>query len=100
MGPKGVEEMVPLEEVQRAVLASCSPLGPVELELGAAFGHVLAADVHAPGDLPPFANTAMDGFAVRSDDTAGAPVELEVIGVLAAGSTTAGPSSREPPFRS
>ena len=91
MGPKGVEEMVPLEEVQRAVLASCSPLGPVELELGAAFGHVLAADVHAPGDLPPFANTAMDGFAVRSDDTAGAPVELEVIGVLAAGSTTSRP---------
>ncbi|MGA3352993.1 MAG: gephyrin-like molybdotransferase Glp [Acidimicrobiales bacterium] len=85
MGQEGVEEMVPLEDVQRTILTSCAPLAPVELRLGAALGHVLAADVHAPGDLPPFSNTAMDGYAVRADDTSGAPVELSVIGVLAAG---------------
>ena len=88
MSPQGIEEMVPLEEVQRTVLTSCLPLEPVEIELGAALGYVLAADVHAHDDLPPFANTAMDGYAVRSGDTSGAPVELAVIGVLAAGSTT------------
>jgi len=86
--------MVPLEDVQRAVLASCLPLAAVEIGLGTALGHVLAADVHAPDDLPPFANTAMDGFAVRSGDTSGAPVELTVIGVLAAGSTTTSPVER------
>ena len=35
--------------------------------------------------MPPFDNTAVDGYAVRAADTEGAPVELEVIGVLAAG---------------
>ncbi len=85
MGQEGVEKLVPLEEVQSTILNLCAALAPVELLLGAALGHVLAADVHAPGDLPPFANTAMDGYAVRSDDTSTAPVELSVIGVLAAG---------------
>ena len=36
-------------------------------------------------DVPPFANTAMDGFAVRAADTAGAPVTSEVVGTAAAG---------------
>ena len=50
-----------------------------------ALGFVLAKDVYAAADLPPFANTAMDGYAVRADDTKGAPVELSVVGVLPAG---------------
>jgi molybdopterin molybdotransferase len=91
VGPQGIEEMVPLEDVQRVVLASCLPLAPVEIGIDAALGHVLAADVHAPDDLPPFSNTAMDGYAVRSGDTSGVPVELEVIGVLAAGRATTRP---------
>ncbi|MGD0945123.1 MAG: gephyrin-like molybdotransferase Glp [Acidimicrobiales bacterium] len=85
MGQNGVEELVSLEEVQRTVLGSCLPLAPVEIGLAAALGHVLAADVRAPGDLPPFANSAMDGYAVRAADTSAAPVELSVIGVLPAG---------------
>jgi molybdenum cofactor synthesis domain-containing protein len=85
MGEHDVDEMVPLEQVQRTVVGSCLPLPPIRLVLGASLGHVLAADVHAPGDLPPFANTAMDGYAVRASDTSVVPVELEVLGVLAAG---------------
>jgi len=85
MAEEGVDKLVPLLEVQRTVLGACSTLDPVEIGLADALGHVLAADVHAPEDLPPFANTAMDGYAVRAADTAGAPVELSVIGVLKAG---------------
>ncbi len=50
-----------------------------------AAGLVLAADAMAAEQVPPFDNTAMDGFAVRAGDTAGAPVTLEMIGTVAAG---------------
>jgi len=83
------DEMAPLEDVQREVLRSCSPLPPVKVQLSDSLGLVLAADVRAPRDLPPFDNTAMDGYAVRSGDTSAAPVELAVIGVLAAGAAPA-----------
>ena len=85
MDQENLEQLVPLEEVQRIVLAACAPLDPIAVDPDGAFGLVLAEDVRAPEDLPPFANSAMDGYAVRSEDTAGAPVELSVIGVLAAG---------------
>jgi molybdenum cofactor synthesis domain-containing protein len=85
MGQNSVEELVSLEQVQRVVLGSCSPLGPIEVELAAALGFVLAEDLRAPRDLPPFDNTAMDGYALRAKDTVDAPVELSVIGVLPAG---------------
>jgi molybdenum cofactor synthesis domain-containing protein len=86
MGQDGVEKLVPLEEVQLTVLRSCQALVPVQIGLAAALGHVLAVDVQALGDLPPFANSAMDGYAVRAQDTRDAPVELSVTGVLPAGS--------------
>ena len=94
MSQYGREELVPLEEVQRTVLGSCSPLAPVEMPLSTALGHVLAADVYASEDIPPFANTAMDGYAVRSEDTATTPAELAVIGLLPAG--TAATTAVEP----
>ncbi len=46
---------------------------------------VTAAELAATGPIPPFDNTAMDGFAVRSADVANAPVTLEMIGTIAAG---------------
>ncbi|MGH9297156.1 MAG: molybdopterin molybdotransferase MoeA [Acidimicrobiales bacterium] len=78
--------MIPLVEVQQLVLERCPRLGPVVVALGDALGAVLAEAVIVGEDVPPFANTAMDGYAVRSADTTGAPVELSVVGVLAAGS--------------
>ena len=56
------------------------------MALADALGRVLAERVVAGEDVPPFANTAMDGYAVRAADTAGAPVQLDVVGTLAAGS--------------
>ncbi|MHB1987738.1 MAG: molybdopterin molybdotransferase MoeA [Acidimicrobiales bacterium] len=79
------EAMIQLSEVQELVLNGCTPLGVIEAPLSEALGHVLAEDVVVGNHVPPFANTAMDGFALCAADTAGAPVELRVVGVLAAG---------------
>ena len=64
------------------------------MALGDALGCVTAAEVVSGVDVPPFPNTAMDGFAVRAADTAGAPVRLEVVGTAPAGAApqaTVGP---------
>jgi molybdopterin molybdotransferase len=51
-----------------------------------ALGRVTAAAVVATEDVPPFSNTAMDGFAVRAADTTAAPVRLQVVATVRAGS--------------
>jgi molybdopterin molybdotransferase len=50
------------------------PVGVEEVELGSAYGRVLAADIPAPEDVPGFLRAAMDGYAVRAPDTFGASV--------------------------
>lgn len=76
------------------MLAACPPAEPVEVSFTEAFGLVLAADVIATETVPPFDNTAVDGYAVRAADVVDAsttPVRLEVVGEIAAG---AGPGER------
>lgn len=79
-------------EHRAAVLGLVAPLGAQDLPVGEALGRVLAAGVTAAVDLPGADNSAMDGYAVRSADLAGAsaerPVELPVDGDVAAGDTT------------
>ncbi len=77
--------MVPLDDALRLVLDACAPLPPRTLPLADVTGLVLAADVTAHEEVPPFANSAVDGYAVRASDVAAAPVELPVVGELAAG---------------
>jgi molybdopterin molybdotransferase len=67
------------------ILATVRPLAPLELELDQALGATLAEDVVSPVPLPPFANSAMDGYAVRASDIADVPVTLPVIDDVAAG---------------
>lgn len=71
------------------VLAAVGPLPAIELQLLDAQGCRLDEDVRADGDLPPFDNSSMDGYAVRTADTAGAtdryPSVLAVVGDIAAG---------------
>jgi molybdopterin molybdotransferase len=78
------EGLVPVDEARERVLSKIKPLQPLELPLTEAYGCVLAADVVAQQDLPAFASSAMDGFAVRSSEvlgaTAASPVELRVVG--------------------
>ena len=60
------EELTALEDYRRDVLTRVTPLAPIELGLLEAHGCVLAQDVTATADLPGFANSAMDGYAVDS----------------------------------
>lgn len=77
--------MIPLGEARRHVLDRVPRREPVDTPVGDALGLVLAEAVRATEAVPPFANTAMDGFAVRATDTVGAPVELEIVETIAAG---------------
>lgn len=81
--------MISFEAARAHVLERCSPLAPSAVALDDALGCVLAEAVHAPEDVPPFANSGMDGYAVRAADVADAaedrPVRLRVAGTIAAG---------------
>ena len=84
------EQMKPLEAARREVLAAMNPLPVVEVPLEQAQGLVLAADIGAPHPVPPFANSAMDGYAVRVADVANPPVVLEITEDLPAGQVASG----------
>ena len=77
--------MVSFEEGLAIVLAEAPALPGEEVALEDALSRVLAEDVFSDTDLPPFDRTAMDGYALRADDVAGAPVALDVIGEVRAG---------------
>ena len=77
--------MIPLHEAQEKVLAGCAPLTPVLVAYTEMTGRGLDQDVVAVEDVPPFQNTAVDGYAVRAADTEQVPVELVVVDTLAAG---------------
>jgi molybdopterin molybdotransferase len=75
-------ELLSLEEALKRILERVTPLEPETVPLAAAAGRVLAEDARAVVDLPPFPSSAMDGFAVRSEDT---PGRLPVVARIAAG---------------
>lgn len=80
--------MFSVEEALERILGKIHPLPPTLVPLAATAGLVLAADVVAGEDMPPFANSAMDGFALRSQDSqarSGQPPRLRVTGSVAAG---------------
>jgi molybdopterin molybdotransferase len=81
--------LIELEEARRLVLEAARPLVAERVRLTEALGRVLAEDVASAERVPGFANSAMDGFAVRSADTAaaapGAPIRLRVVGESRAG---------------
>jgi molybdopterin molybdotransferase len=84
--------MISVDEALKYVLKHFEPLEPEEVEILDALDRVLAEDVYSDIDIPPFDNSAMDGYAVRAADTVGAsresPVILHAIGDLAAGYVT------------
>jgi len=79
-------DLIAVDDVRRFILASCPVIPRAPVRLGEALGCVTVAPIVASHDVPSFANSAMDGFAVRAADTLGAPVDLEVVGTAAAGS--------------
>ncbi len=74
--------LMPVEEARARILANVKPLAPENVPLAQALGRVLAKPLSAKRDQPPFNSSAMDGYAVRSEDNA---TELTVIGTSAAG---------------
>lgn len=83
-------ELISLAEAQRLVLDRAKPLEAERVPIERASGRILAEPALAAVDLPPFPSSAMDGFALRSADTAEAPVTLPVVARIPAG----GPAGR------
>ena len=71
------------------IIRSCvKPLGPIRKPLREAFGYCLAQDVRADRDMPPADRSAMDGYAFRAADLNGYPCNLQLVGEVAAGSSS------------
>src|SRR5262249_13272960 len=85
--------LLPVDEIERLLAERIAPVTETErVNLHEAAGRVLAADLVAPVDLPPFDNSAVDGFAVRHADLAAAgETRLTVIDRVAAGHAAAQP---------
>ena len=81
-------DVTPLEDAQSFVIGACPTLAPVTVSFVDAEGCVLADDVVASEEVPPFDNTAVDGYAVRSADTAAPPIDLPVVDEVPAGTAT------------
>src|SRR5207249_856364 len=81
--------MLTPSEAARTILEHVAPLGVLRRPLREALGLVLAEDVVSPIDLPPWDNSAMDGYATRATDVRGAaaerPVRLRVVETVPAG---------------
>ncbi len=77
--------MIPLEDARTHVLDRCVALATETIAIDDALGLVLVEPVRSTGPIPPFDNTAMDGFALRAADVETAPVALDVVGTIAAG---------------
>src|SRR2546426_9256311 len=82
-------------QAARLILADIRPLGATRVPLREALDLVLAEDVASPIDLPPWDNSAMDGYATRAADVAGASrdqkIVLAVVESVAAGQFPARP---------
>jgi molybdopterin molybdotransferase len=85
-----VTDLLNVDQALERVLARFAPLSGEAVDLLSAFGRVLAEDIHANADVPPFANSSMDGFAVLASDIASAdknhPVQLRLVMDIPAGS--------------
>lgn len=90
---RNITAMLELDDARERVFKTIIPLGSEVVPVNAAAFRVAAEDVASSVDLPPFDNSAMDGYAVRAEDVAGAkadaPVTLRLAGRVAAGDAPA-----------
>jgi len=80
-----ITEMISVAEAIQIVRQQTAPLSTEHVPVEHALGRVLAADVVADSDLPPFDRSQMDGYAVRAADVMEAPARLRIVGESAAG---------------
>jgi molybdopterin molybdotransferase len=90
--------MLSVAEASERILAEIRVLAPETVPLRQALGRVLAEDISATVTMPPWSNSSMDGYAVRSADItpvmSGEPVRLRVIATIAAGEFAPRPLKR------
>lgn len=77
--------MISIAQALKIISRETAPLGSERIDLADAVGRVLAENIFADSDMPPFDRSQMDGYAVRAADTKNAPVELKIVGESAAG---------------
>ena len=77
--------MIPVAEAIDIVLAQTSALPVESVAISESIGRILAEDIVADTDLPPFDRAQMDGYAVRAADVANTPARLKIVGESAAG---------------
>jgi len=82
--------LIAVEEALARILDGAAPLGEERVALPAAAGRVLAEDLAASRGQPPFAASAMDGYAVRGADLGKPPARLKIIGEVPAGAVFSG----------
>ena len=77
--------MISVAEAIQIVRQQTAPLATERVRIEQTLGRVLAADVIADSDLPPFDRSQMDGYAVRAEDVTAVPARLRIVGESAAG---------------
>ena len=77
--------MIPIFKALDIIKSQVQILSTEEVDLTEVCGRVLAQEIFADTDLPPFDRSQMDGFAVKTEDTRTVPVKLKIIGESAAG---------------
>ena len=77
--------MIPVAKALKIIDEITERLGSERAPLGEIVGRVLAEDIVADCDLPPFDRSQMDGYAIRSRDTRHVPINLKIVGESAAG---------------
>src|SRR2546423_2293900 len=77
--------MLTVEEALRQILARARVLEAESVDVTSALGRILAEPIVSGREIPPWANSSMDGYAVRTSDTRGGPAPLRVVGRIAAG---------------
>ncbi len=77
--------MIPVAKAIKIIEREITPLRSERIAIADASGRVLAEDIIADSDLPPFHRSQMDGYAVKAVDTEAAPVTLTIVGEAAAG---------------
>jgi len=97
--PAVIGERISIEAARQAVLELIAPLESEAVGLDEALGRVLAGDAAAPNDVPPFASSSMDGFALRAIDTLDAPVRLRIVGESRAGAGSQVPVTEQTAIR-
>jgi len=77
--------MIPINQAIQIILQQTTALDNEEVALSQSLNRILAEDIVADTDLPPFDRAQMDGYAVRAADVAAAPARLQIVGESAAG---------------